>query len=68
MGTSKKKSLIFFAINANKFSSDTLKKAITRKIKKIITANTIHTHFASELLKVENAQRAKTAQIARIIS
>jgi hypothetical protein len=34
----------------------------------MITANTIHTHFASELLKVENAHQAKTAQIARIIS
>ena len=34
----------------------------------MITANTIHTHFASELLKVENAHKAKTAQIARIIS
>ena len=31
-------------------------------------AKTIPTHFASELLKVENAHRANTVQIASIIS
>jgi hypothetical protein len=34
----------------------------------MITANTTHSHFASELLKVEKAQRAKTAPIARTIN
>ena len=34
----------------------------------IITQTTNQAHFAQELLKVENAHKAKTIQIARIIS
>lgn len=34
----------------------------------MITANTTHSHFASELLKVENVHNAKTAHTARIIN
>ena len=34
----------------------------------MITANTTHSHFASELLKVENVHKAKTAHTARIIN
>ena len=55
-------------MNANKFNSEILKKAITKKIKKIITAKTIHNHFASELLNVENVHKAKTAHTSRIIN
>jgi hypothetical protein len=55
-------------MNANKFNSDTLKNAITRKIKKIIMAKTSQTHLAHELLKVENVQREKTTPMARIIN
>ena len=68
METSKKQSLIFLVINANRFNSDTLKKAITRKIKNIIIARTNQTHLAPELLKLENAQRAKTTPTAKIIN
>ena len=68
METSRKQSLIFFAIKANKFSSDTLKKAIIKKIKNIIIARTNQTHLAPELLKLENIQRAKTTPIAKIIN
>jgi len=45
-----------------------LKNAITKKIRKIIIATTTHAHLASALLSVENAQSAKTAQIAKTIS
>ena len=55
-------------MKANKFNSDMLKNAININIKKIITANIIHNHLASELLKLENVQRAKTAPIAKMIS
>jgi hypothetical protein len=68
LGTSKKLSFTFFAINANKFNSETLKKAINIKIRKIIIANVTPTHFAPELLNVENVQSANTAHIAKMIS
>ena len=55
-------------MNANKFNSDILKKAITIKIKKMIMANTTQTHLLSELLNVEKVHRAKTIQTARIIN
>jgi hypothetical protein len=61
-------SLIFLAIKATRFSSETLKNAITKKIKKIIIAKTNHTHFDPELLNAENVQRAHTAHIAKTIS
>jgi hypothetical protein len=61
-------SLIFLAINANKFNSETLKKAINTKIKKITTARITQTHLAPELLNVENVHRENTAQIDKIIS
>lgn len=55
-------------MNANKFNSDTLKKAITKKIIKIMMARTNHTHFDPELLKAENVPKANTIHIAKIIS
>jgi hypothetical protein len=67
-GTSKKLSLIFFAMNANKFSSEYLKNAMNAKIQKIIIAKTNQTHFALELLKVENAHKAKTTHTAKMIN
>ena len=45
-----------------------LKNAITKKIKKIITAKTNQTHLDPELLKAENVQREKTVHIAKTIS
>jgi hypothetical protein len=45
-----------------------LKKAIKAKIAKIITAKTIPTHFASELLNEENTHKAHTTHIANIIN
>ncbi len=60
--------MTFFAINATKFNSETLKKAIIKNIARIITATTNHTHFSPELLKVEKAQREKITQIAKTIS
>ena len=55
-------------MKANKFNSDCLKNAIKTKIKKIMTAKTTQTHFASELLKLENIHRANTTHMAKIIS
>ena len=55
-------------MKANRFNSDTLKKAINTKIKRIITHKTIHNHLASALLHVENAHKSMTTQIARMIS
>jgi hypothetical protein len=49
-------------------SSDTLKKAITTKMKKIITAKTTQGHFAQALLQAENVQRAITAPTAKTIN
>ena len=55
-------------MNANKFSSEYLKNAMNAKIQKIIIAKTNQTHFALELLKVENAHKAKTTHTAKIIN
>lgn len=55
-------------MKAKRFNSDTLKNAINTKIKRIITPRTIHSSLASALLHVENANNAKTTQIARMIS
>ena len=53
-------------MKANKFSSETLKNAITIKMIKIIPAVIIQSHFASALLKAENVPSAKTIQMAKI--
>ena len=55
-------------MKARRFNSEILKNAINTKIKNIIIPNTNHSHLASALLQVENAHKAKTIQIARIIS
>ena len=55
-------------MKANKFNSDTLKNAITIKIKKIIIARITQTHLAPELLNAEKAHRAKIVPIANTIS
>lgn len=55
-------------IKANKFNSDILKKAITKKMIKIIIAKTSHAHFDHELLSAEKVPKAHTIQIAKTIS
>jgi hypothetical protein len=55
-------------INANKFNSDILKKAITKKIIKIMIAKTNPTHFDPELLNAEKIPKANTTHTAKMIS
>jgi hypothetical protein len=55
-------------MNANKFNSDTLKKAITRNMMKMMIAKITPSHFALALLNVEKTHKAKTIQTAKIIN
>ena len=55
-------------MNANKFNSDTLKKAITRNMIKMMIAKITPSHFALALLNVEKTHKANTTPTAKTIS
>ena len=55
-------------MKANRFNSDTLKKAMIINIIKINIARKIHSHLAPELLKVENVPKENTAPIDKMIN
>ena len=55
-------------MKANRFNSDTLKKAMIINIIKINMARKIHSPLAPELLKVEKVPKENTAPIDKIIN